>query len=317
MSGLGLATDYRVFFSEDNPDLAAFDAVEDTYTKNDNVLFALRPREGDVFTPHILGLVRSLTEDAWKIPHSTRVDGITNFQHTWADGDELIVEDLVGTGDITTAVVDRARDGALTEPLLANRLVSEDAGATGVNVRISLPGESGAELPATVEHVRMLLDQYRSEYPDVEIHATGIAMLNAAFAEAPMRDLPVVMPLMFGALLLAIVFFLRTFSGIVGTLAVMGFSTVTALGVAGHLGVFLDPASASAPIIILTLAVADSIHIVVTWLKSLGEDDDERECLVEAFRINTKPVFLTSITTAIGFVSLNFSDSPPSSYSVT
>ena len=64
MSGLGLATDYRVFFSEDNPDLAAFDAVEDTYTKNDNVLFALRPREGDVFTPRILGLVRSLTEDA-------------------------------------------------------------------------------------------------------------------------------------------------------------------------------------------------------------------------------------------------------------
>ena len=130
-------------------------------------------------------------------------------------------------------VVDRARDVALTEPLLANRLVSGDAGATGVNVRISLPSESGTELPATVEHVRMLLDQYRAEYPDVEIHATGIAMLNAAFAEAPMRDLPVVMPLMFGALLLAIVLFLRTFSGIVGTLTVVGFSTVTALGVAG------------------------------------------------------------------------------------
>ena len=188
-----------------------------------------------MFTPRILGLVRSLTEAAWKIPNSTRVDGITNFQHTWANGDELIVEDLVGTGEITAAVADRARDVALTEPLLAKRLVSEDAGATGVNVRVSLPGESGDELPATVEHVRMLLDQYRAEYPDVEIHAAGITMLNSAFAEAPMRDLPVVMPLMFGALLLAIVLFLRTFSGIVGTLAVVGCSTVTALGVAGHL----------------------------------------------------------------------------------
>ena len=64
-----------------------------------------------------------------------------------------------------------ARGVALTEPLLAKRLVLEDAGATGVNVRISLPGESGDELPATVEHVRTLLDQYRAEYPDVEIHA--------------------------------------------------------------------------------------------------------------------------------------------------
>ena len=50
------------------------------------------------------------TEDAWQIPHSTRVDGITNFQHTWADGDELIVEDLVGPGEITPAIVARARD---------------------------------------------------------------------------------------------------------------------------------------------------------------------------------------------------------------
>jgi predicted RND superfamily exporter protein len=264
-----------------------------------------------VFTPRILGLVRSLTEDSWQIPNSTRVDGITNFQHTWADGDELIVENLVGAGEITAAVADRARAVALREPLLAKRLVSEDARATGVNVRISLPGESQDELPATVEHVRMLVDQYRAEYPDVEIHAAGISMMNVAFAEAPLRDLPVVMPLMFGALVLAIVLFLRTFSGIVGTLVVVGFSTVTALGVAGYLGVVLDPASASAPIIILTLAVADSIHILVTWLKSLCEHADKRKCLVEAFRVNAKPVFLTSITTAIGFLSLNFSDSPP------
>jgi predicted RND superfamily exporter protein len=43
---LGLATDYRTFFSEDNPDLAAYEAVENIYTKNDNVLFVIRPAEG-------------------------------------------------------------------------------------------------------------------------------------------------------------------------------------------------------------------------------------------------------------------------------
>ncbi len=128
-----------------------------------------------MFTPRVLALVRDLTEDAWQIPNSTRVDGITNFQHTWADGDELIVEDLVGEGEITTAAVNRART------------------------------ESKTELPATVEHVRMLLDKYRTAYPEVEIHASGIAMMNYAFAEAPMRDMPFVMPLMFGAFVLAII----------------------------------------------------------------------------------------------------------------
>ena len=126
-----------------------------------------------------------------------------------------------------------------------------------------------------------------------------------------MRDMPFVMPLMFGAIVLAIALFLRSTSGIIGTLAVVMFSTLTAVGLAGHFGVLLDPTSASAPTIILTIAVADSVHILVTWLQAMRGGLDSREALVEAMRVNTKPVFLTSITTAIGFLTLNFSDSPP------
>jgi predicted RND superfamily exporter protein len=308
---LGLATDYRVFFSPDNPDLEAFEVVENVYTKNDNVLFVIRPDEGDVFQPAVLDVLRSFTEDAWQIPNSTRVDGITNFQHTWADGDELIVEDLVGSGPITEQVVERARRVATTEPLLAKRLVSEDMQTTGINVRISLPGESKDELPETMEYVRALLSEYRTGHPDLEIHASGIAVMNSAFAEAPQKDMPVVMPLMFAAFVLAIILFLRSFAGVVSTLAVLLTSMLAAIGIAGHYGVLLDPVSASAPTIILTLAVADSIHILVTWLQATRRGVGSHDAIVEAVRVNAKPVFLTSITTAIGFLSLNFSDSPP------
>ncbi len=308
---LDLATDYRTFFSADNPDLAAYEAVENIYTKNDNVLFVIQPHDGDVFAQPVLEAMRGLTEDAWQIPNSTRVDGITNFQHTWADGDDLVVEDLVGPGEINPDMASRARAVALSEPLLAGFLVSEDARTAGVNVRISLPGESKAELPATVEHVRALIDEYRGRYPDLEIHASGIAMMNWAFAEAPMLDMPIVMPLMFGAFVLVIVLFLRSLAGIAATLTVLLFSMIVAVGTAGHLGVLLDPVSSAAPIIILTLAVADSIHVLVTWIQLRRENTQTLEALVEAVRINAKPVFLTSITTAIGFLSLNFSDSPP------
>ena len=127
MSKLGLVDDYRVFFSEDNPDLNAFEAVENIYTKNDNVLFIVKPREGEVFTAANLEVIRSPTEDAWQIPFSTRVDAITNFQHTWANGDDLIVEDLVGRGEITPKVVARARRVSLAEPLLARPTPSRPA----------------------------------------------------------------------------------------------------------------------------------------------------------------------------------------------
>lgn len=308
---LGLATNYRVYFSDDNPDLLAYDAVENIYTRNDNVLFVVKPNEGDVFTPRVLELVRELTNDAWQIPYSTRVDGITNFQHSWADGDDLIVEDLVGGGEITQEMVDRARDVVFSEPLLPGRLISEDGRTTGVNVRISLPGESSGELPETVNFVRELEREYRERYPDVEIHTSGISMLNAAFAEAPLRDMPLVMPLMFLVLVAAMFGFLRSSTGTVATLAIVGFSSVTALGVAGHLGVSLDPTSSAAPIIILTLAVADSIHILVTYFFLGREGKTKSEALVEAMVVNAQPVFLTSITTAIGFLTLNFGDAPP------
>jgi predicted RND superfamily exporter protein len=308
---LGLASDYRVFFSPDNPDLLAFDALEDIYTKNDNVLFTIKPRHGDVFTAPTLAAVRTLAEEAWQIPHSTRVDAITNFQHTWAQGDELVVEDLVPPGAITAATLERVRQVALAEPLLVGKVVSRDGRTTGVNVRVALPGNSSEELRAAVSYSRELEARYRAEYPELEIHTAGLSMLNAAFAESPERDLPFVMPLMFGALTAAVIFFLRSGAGVAATLAVIGSSVALAVGLAGHLGLQFDPVSASAPTIILTLAVADSIHILVSFLRALRNGRSRDDALVEAMEVNAQPVFLTSITTVVGFLSLNFGDSPP------
>jgi predicted RND superfamily exporter protein len=67
----------------------------------------------------------------------------------------------------------------------------------------------------------------------------------------------------------------------------------------------------SAPIVILTLAVADSIHILMSLRSLMREGLGKAEALIEAVRINFLPVTITSLTTIVGFLSLNFSDSPP------
>ena len=78
---LAFDTNYRVFFGDDNPQLADFEALQNIYTKNDNILFALEPENGDIFTPRTLEAVEWLTEESWKIPYAIRVDAISNFQH--------------------------------------------------------------------------------------------------------------------------------------------------------------------------------------------------------------------------------------------
>ena len=89
---------YRAFFGKDNPQLIAFETLENTYTKNDNVIIVLAPRDGDVFTPGTLSAIESLTTESWQVPYSNRVDSITNFQYTEAIEDDLIVRDMVKNG---------------------------------------------------------------------------------------------------------------------------------------------------------------------------------------------------------------------------
>ena len=83
--------DYRVFFSEENPELQAFEEMQNIYTKTDNVLFVIAPKDNNVFNSSTLNMIAELTELSWQIPYSTRVDSITNFQHTVAKEDDLLV----------------------------------------------------------------------------------------------------------------------------------------------------------------------------------------------------------------------------------
>ena len=85
----------------------------------------------------------------------------------------------------------------------------------------------------------------------------------------------------------------------------------TALGLTGWSGVLLTPPSSIAPTLIMTLAVADSVHILVAMLREMRLGSSKHDAIVESLRVNLQPVFLTTLTTTIGFLSMNFSDSPP------
>ena len=83
-SRLEFSTNYRVFFSEANPELQAFEELQNTYTKNDNFFFVVEPKSGEAFDRDTMAAVEELTEAAWQIPYTIRVDSVANFQHTYA-----------------------------------------------------------------------------------------------------------------------------------------------------------------------------------------------------------------------------------------
>ncbi len=311
-SRLEFSTNYRVFFSDSNPELQAFENLQNTYTKNDNFFFVIEPRAGAAFDVDTLVAVEALTEEAWRIPYAIRVDSISNFQHTYAIDDDLIVEDLVTDASAREAEwLAERRDVALAEPLIRNQILTEDSRVTAVNVVLQYPERGFMEVPEAVAYARDLKGQIESDYPGIDIHLTGVSMLNNAFAETGMTDGATLMPLMFVVIFALTWLIIRSFSATLATLGVIMLSTMVGMGVAGFSGIKLTPISMSATIVILTLAVADSIHILLSLRGFMREGREKLDAIVEAVRVNFLPVSITSLTTIVGFLSLNFSDSPP------
>jgi hypothetical protein len=310
---LTFTNDYRVFFGEENPQLLAFENLQDTYARNDNVMFLLVPADGEVFTRETLGATAWLTERAWMTPYSTRVESLTNYQHTSAEGDDLLVEDLAyQLDDLDAAALQRIRDIALTEPVLVNRLVSPRAHVTGVNITIELPGiDPIQENPEVVDFVRELRREFRAEFPGIDVKLTGIIMMNQAFPEASQYDMSTLFPLMLLLFVAVLYFWVKEFSGTITTFIIIIFSIVGAMGMAGWFGIALTPPSFAAIMIIPTMAIADSVHVLMNYLQMRRRGESRNEAMIDSIRINLQPVFLTSLTTAIGFLSMNFSDAPP------
>jgi predicted RND superfamily exporter protein len=312
MRSLTFNNELRAFFSEANPQLQALETLENTYNKIDNVYFTIAPKNGNVFTRETLAAIQELTEASWHIPYSSRVDSITNFQHTRSEGDTLVVEDLVADAwSMSAADIEQARNIALSDPRLVNQQISPGGHVTGLNVNILPPEKIQDAVPEVAAYVRRMADDFRRKYPDIDLYVSGAVMFDNAFGEATRDDMKTLVPLMFLVLVIVIGLALHSYTGTVATLVVIIMSMVTGLGLAGWLGISLTIGSGIAPTIILTLAVADSVHIMATVYQQMSFGKTKQEAVAESIRINLQPVFLTSLTTAIGFLTMNFSDAPP------
>ncbi len=309
---LELSTNYRMFFSEQNPHLNAFEALQDTYTKNDNVIFLVTPKSGEVFEPEALEAIQDLTQACWQLPYAIRVDSVTNFQHTFAQGDDLIVQDLVEQIPDDKQALKALKKVALNEPALLNRLISGGSSVTGVNVTIQLPGENDViEVPLVAEAANALKAQFIEKYPSIEFRVSGQVMQNQAFNEASIQDGQTLMPLMFIAIIVGVGLLFKSWVALLLMMIMMIAAIFPALGVAGYLGMSLNTATMASPIMIMTLAVADGVHILNNFFSEYRERSKKWEALKHSLEVNFSPILITTFTTILGFLSLNFSDAPP------
>ncbi len=304
--------DYDIFFDGTNKQLLAFDEIQTTFAKTDNLAIVIAPEDGDIFTPQTLSLIQKITVDAWQVPYSSRVDSIANYQHTEAFEDDLLVEDLLYSEyELTPERISKVKSIALSEPVLKSALVSEKGDVTVVNITVQLPEmDKTAEVEEVVSSINAMIDRYQRAYPDVTFHKAGIIAMNHAFMTAAQDDSSTLVPTMLVVILVFLTIMLRSILSVIATLIVIIGSVMATMGISGWAGMFLSTATVNVPTLIMTLAVADCVHVIATMRQSMKNGFTKVQSIERSIALNFVPILITSVTTAIGFLMMNMSDSP-------
>ena len=310
---LEFSANYRTFFDEDNPQLLALEELENTYGKNENIAFLIVPDDGDATSQDALSAAVWLTEAAWQTPFSRRVDSLANFQYTTADGDDLYVRDLVDPEELTRAEV-RAhiRDVASSDPRIAGSILGLKGDVSVVSVTVELPEEGLLEAVAEVaEFARSTAAEAEERFPGIDLRVVGTVMVNQTFVEASISSQMIFLPasLLLMAVILGVL--TRRWAGVAGTGMVIVFSIFVSMGLGVWFGLPFSPPVSPAPTIVLMIVVANCVHLLVTLQQRLRAGDSKRDAIVESVKLNLHPVFLASLTTTLGFLSMNFSEVPP------
>lgn len=309
LKNIGFDSDYKKFLSE--AEQASLDEFTNTYTKDMTIMIVVSARIGTLFTPQNLKSIEKLTHAAWKLPNVLRVDSLSNFQNTQSKDDDLVVKDLVKNADqLTSSQIHEIQNIATTDPRLRRRLVSENGQHAVVLINFNISEKEFEKLDASVAAARVLAEQISKENLGVHLRVTGGAVISWGVRDIAISDMKQNIPLMNLFLFLVLWFFLRTIKGVLLVFTIISSSILVTLGLCGWSHTAISTISAMAPTIIMTLAVADSVHVLISFQRYLVAGLTKVEAIKNSLEHNIKPMFLTCLTTFVGFITMNFSDSP-------
>ena len=304
--------DVRNHFSNDDPHIVALERLEDTYALSDAALVAVAPRTGTIFTRETLVAIEELTEQLWRTPYVTRVDSITNYSHSEGLEDELVVEPLIdAAGSLSDKDIERIKTIALGTEEIAGRFVSRDGRVAGLVVSVALPENRQQGKLEVTDYLHGTAAGAREKHSTIDYHLTGELVLNRAMRDAINDEMGILAPVALGTMLVVAIVLLRSIWGTVAILFMIIAVILSGLGFTGWTGMKLFGESGAALFVLMAVTVAHSVHVIEGMAAGLRQGMDRKQAAIHSLQINVWPVFLTSVTTAIGFLSLNFAEMPP------
>jgi len=273
-----------------NANWALYEHSQELFGEDEVVVVAL---ESEVpFDPALLAEVDRLTDAFQGIRGVRRVDSLATVPIIRVSGDgTLELDPALGDGPPETPVAAAAMAALVRGDRIApGSLVSRDERVFAINVL--LEADTEALYPQILARVREAIGERRA-------WVSGVPVFRIAADERTRREILIFVPLtvcVIGALLFAL---FRSAAAVVIPLAASGLGTWALVSAMGALGVPLTITTAILPSVLLALGCAYVMHLLTA-----GAGAGDREALARALEPVARPIGLSGVTTAIGFLAI-------------
>ncbi len=300
---------YRIWFDKDSSILKNYDNFRAVFGNDDGVSIIFKDENG-VFNKKALHVIERITKKLWETKDIARVDSLVNYQYVHADSeypDDVVVEDFIEDVDaLTPEQLKQKSQEILSEDMILGRVISKDLKTTMIMARMTpKAGDDpfvSARLKKAVEDI--VAAESDSGY---KFHLVGGPILNMSFINLGQHDSATFTPLvLLIAMILLLVIFRRP-SAMFLSISVVIFTFLIVLAIQVLLGYRMNNFTANMPVFIVAIGIADAMHLF--WIYTLGRKKGmgNHEAIHYSVHKNLLPIFLTSLTTAVGFASLGIS----------
>ncbi len=308
-------TSSDAFIPTNHPALIYREKVKKLFGLKDPMVIAVVGKgKTGVFNPRTLRIIYELTEQASHLKNidPERVTSLSTENNITGTQNGMYVKKFYDTPPTTQAEADQIRKAVMDFPLYLGSMVSKDGSATLIVLELLDQGKAKevyTKLLALVNKIK--------KTSDVEIHIAGEGAVSGYMGAYIDADAQRLNPI--AALIITLIIFIafRTLRGIILPNIVVLATLATALGAMAAAGVSFFVITNALPVILIGIAVADSIHIFGQYYEDMAlyPDESAREVTTRAMCGMWKPITLTSLTTMAGFLGLSIASvMPPMQY---
>ncbi|KAA3655696.1 MAG: hypothetical protein DWQ10_17040, partial [Calditrichaeota bacterium] len=305
-----METDLDKYMPQEHPAFIYSDQAEEWFNIKDGIIIAVENQHG-VYNSGTLQKVKDLTKVLQKMDEIEK-DDVTSLytaDNIVGTEDGLDVKPFFKRTPESAEKLSALRGSVRENEMIYERLVNTDETVTVIIAEIGDDSFS--------QEFYHQLQNLAKEYEGPEkLHVAGRPIVEGTMAYLGPRDMRRMVPIVIAIIILVLFFVLRSFKATFFTLLLVLFSVVWAFGLLAAVNLPIYAVSTMIPVMLIAIGVADGIHLYSHLHLFLNENPDasKKEAVLDMLHGMWKPVVMTSITTAVGFISLLTSEVYPIKY---